>query len=210
MRFRNVAVSAPSKLILHGEHAVVYGKTALAGSLDLRTRMRISSSTGNEDAIEVDFPDIGVRRAWPAAEVRAGLFEKRLLGEGEAGLPKDSICPRFLEVIHSFLGVDAEDSLAMASLICFFYLYSTICEEDVIPMSIKVESEIPIGAGLGSSAALSVCLAAGLLNIRAQLQGGEGGAEEETSEAVCKFAYLSEKILHGTPSGVDHSVSSPP
>lgn len=205
MRFRNVAVSAPSKLILHGEHAVVYGKTALAGSLDLRTRMRISSSTGNEDAIEVDFPDIGVRRAWPAAEVRAGLFEKRPLGEGEAGLPKDSICPRFLEVIHSFLGVDAEDSLAMASLICFFYLYSTICEEDVIPMSIKVESEIPIGAGLGSSAALSVCLAAGLLNIRAQLQGGEGGVEEET---VCKLAYLSEKILHGTPSGVDHSVST--
>ena len=206
MRFRNVAVSAPSKLILHGEHAVVYGKTALAGSLDLRTRMRISSSTGNEDAIEVDFPDIGVRRAWPAAEVRAGLFEKRPQGEGEAaGLPRDSICPRFLEVIHSFLGVDAEDSLAMASLICFFYLYSTICEEDVIPMSIKVESEIPIGAGLGSSAALSVCLAAGLLNIRAQLQGGEGGVEEDT---VCKLAYLSEKILHGTPSGVDHSVST--
>lgn len=166
MRFRNVAVSAPSKLILHGEHAVVYGKTALAGSLDLRTRMRINS-VSDDDVIEVDFPDIGVRRSWRAAEVRAGLFEKRP-PQGEGGLPRDSICPHFLEAVHSFLNVD-EDNLAMASLICFFYLYSTICEEDVIPMSIKVESEIPIGAGLGSSAALSVCLAAGLLNIRAQL-----------------------------------------
>ena len=213
MKFRNVAVSAPSKLILHGEHAVVYGKTALAGSLDLRTRMRICSVEDGEDTIEVDFPDIGVRRAWRASEVRAGLFEKRpprdvrAHGNGEGGLPKDSICPHFLEVIHSFLNVD-EDNLAMASLICFFYLYSTICEEDVIPMSIKVESEIPIGAGLGSSAALSVCLAAGLLNIRAQLRGEKESEASDDFSAVCKLAYLSEKILHGTPSGVDHSVST--
>ena len=74
----------------------------------------------------------------------------------------------FLEVIHDFLRVD-EDNLKMASLICFFYLYSVI-SEDVIPMNITVESEIPIGAGLGSSAALSVCLAAGLLSIKHERQ----------------------------------------
>ena len=37
--FAPVAVSAPSKAILHGEHAVVFGKLGLAGSLDLRTRI---------------------------------------------------------------------------------------------------------------------------------------------------------------------------
>ena len=35
-------------------------------------------------------------------------------------------------------------------------------------------SEIPLGAGLGSSAALSVCLAAGLTGVVEQAQGRSG------------------------------------
>ena len=80
----------------------------------------------------------------------------------------------------------------------------------------QVVSEIPLGAGLGSSAALSVCLAAGLTGVLHQVRdkreqsvlamtrdsGNQARAE------VCRRAFLSEKILHGTPSGIDNSVSS--
>lgn len=34
-------ISAPGKVILHGEHSVVFGKLAIAGSLDLRTKIKL-------------------------------------------------------------------------------------------------------------------------------------------------------------------------
>ena len=76
MLFPTVCVSAPSKAILAGEHAVVYGKRALAGSLDLRTRMRISPND-NDDAIAVDFPDLGFKRAWPLKAVDEQVLSRR-------------------------------------------------------------------------------------------------------------------------------------
>jgi mevalonate kinase len=65
-----------------------------------------------------------------------------------------------------------QSNLQMASVVCFLYLYSTMMMEEpgIVPMEIWVESDIPLGAGLGSSAALSVCLAAGLMAVRHQVQ----------------------------------------
>ena len=56
MSLQEIHISAPSKLILHGEHAVVYGKTALAASLDLRTRMKIKIPT---TSVESNSTNIG-------------------------------------------------------------------------------------------------------------------------------------------------------
>lgn len=65
--------------------------------------------------------------------------------------------------------------------------------------NIRVESEIPPAVGLGSSAAISVATAASVL-----LLSGEEGSREE----ICEIAYEGERIVHGTPSGIDNHIST--
>jgi len=202
MTFRHVTVSAPSKVILHGEHAVVYGKTAVAAALDLRTRMTIKP---HKELVVVNFPDLGISQSWTLDQLRK-LFSSKPSAElqGEVDMP-------YLDRLHDFLGT-SQSNLSMASVICFLYLYSIIMEDVLVPMEIQVESEIPLGAGLGSSAALSVCLSAGLTGVLHQVKSLEKNIfnhlEQAMRKEICKLAYLSEKILHGTPSGIDNSVST--
>lgn len=76
-----------------------------------------------------------------------------------------------------------------------------------------VASELPLGAGLGSSAAFSVSLAAALLalsdsvNLDSTQQGWLSFGENEL-ELVNKWAFEGEKIIHGKPSGIDNTVST--
>jgi len=201
-QFLPLVVSAPSKVILHGEHAVVYGMTAVAASLDLRTRMTIKPHLTH---VVVNFPDVGLSDCWTVEQLKE-LFKHKPTEKAE-----EDVDLVYLDKIHDFLGTD-QSNLRMASVICFLYLYSVMVSPEILTMEIHVESEIPLGAGLGSSAALSVCLAAGLTGVLHQVQGLEKNIYNHLSNAakkdVCRLAFLSEKILHGTPSGIDNSVST--
>lgn len=200
---RQISVSAPSKVILHGEHAVVYGRSAVAASLDLRTRMYLTPIV-KENVLQVDFPDVGVKQSWSGETIREEILKHK--PERTSDIDLD-----FLAKIQTFVDVNVSngeestnlEELQKASLTCFFYLYALICDK-FTSMSIKVESEIPLGAGLGSSAALSVCLSAGLQAIK--YRKSELG--KEALEKICQLAFLSEKILHGRPSGIDNTAST--
>jgi len=192
--FRALTASAPSKVILHGEHAVVYGMTAVGASLDLRTSITIKP---HPSKVVVHFPDLGLSDSWTIVQLKE-LFM-------HCPKSRSSVCPDYLNRLHDFLGVDPSN-LRMAGVICFLYLYTVILDPDPLAMELHVSSEIPIGAGLGSSAALSVCLAAGLTSVLRQVRREEEWCEEP--EEICRLAFLSEKILHGTPSGIDNSVST--
>ncbi len=68
-----------------------------------------------------------------------------------------------------------------------------------VGLSVSVTSDLPVGVGLGSSAALSVAVSRVLL----QARGKPFGVKE-----VRELAAKMEGEFHGTPSGVDHTTSA--
>lgn len=81
------------------------------------------------------------------------------------------------------------------------------------PATVTVTSELPLGSGLGSSAAFCVSLAGSLLALTASAgldysQQGWVTYGESGLELVNKWALEGEKIIHGKPSGIDNTVST--
>ena len=146
--------SAPGKIILFGEHAVVYGRPALAVPVT-QVHADVEVSAGSHAGIWIDAPDINLH-----AELNT--------------LPSDH---PIASVIHNFL------FLSRVSL---------------FPnLEVKIASTIPVAAGLGSGAAVTVALLRALsLHLNHSM----------TEEEVNAFAYEIEKLHHGTPSGIDNTV----
>lgn len=67
-------------------------------------------------------------------------------------------------------------------------------------LTISVRSDLPVGAGLGGSAALAVALVRALRD--------EDGDSDPDPESVRLAAHELEKVAHGTPSGVDDAVAA--
>uniref|UniRef100_A0A8C2MG11 Mevalonate kinase n=1 Tax=Cricetulus griseus TaxID=10029 RepID=A0A8C2MG11_CRIGR len=214
-------VSAPGKVILHGEHAVVHGKVALAVALNLRTFLLLRPQSNGK--VSLNLPNIGIKQVWDVAGLQ--LLDTNFLvsltclsfcllteqGDGPAPTPEQ------LEKLKKVAGLP-EDGVGTEGLavLAFLYLYLAICRKQrVLPsLDIVVWSELPPGAGLGSSAAYSVCLVAALLtaceNITNPLKDRDAISRwsEEDLESINKWAYEGERVIHGNPSGVDNAVST--
>ncbi|KAH0516944.1 Mevalonate kinase [Microtus ochrogaster] len=202
-------VSAPGKVILHGEHAVVHGKVALAVALNLRTFLLLRPQSNGK--LSLNLPNIGIKQVWNVAELQ--LLDTSFLEHGDGPAPT----PEQLEKLKKVAGLpgDCVGTEGLAVL-AFLYLYLTICRKQrTLPsLDIVVWSELPPGAGLGSSAAYSVCLVAALLTACEEItnplkdKGAIGRWPDEDLESINKWAYEGERVIHGNPSGVDNAVST--
>ena len=161
-----VIASAPAKIILFGEHFVVYGEPAIVLAID--------------------------KRAYAKAELREDkkLF-LRSLNLNIAGFFENG----------NFLvekGNQKEARMKLEPLKCAVEKVLESSGEKV-GLNIEVNSTVPVAAGLGSSAAVAAAVAAAvgaLLNVKM------------SKEDVFRIAYEAEKIMHGTPSGVDPAIAT--
>ena len=175
---RSLTVSAPGKLILMGEHAVVYGRPALVAAIDLRLRVSLSP----DDPVILDLPGLGHSEHLSWREVRAYAAAARERWS-EYALHPDSASFREMRGEDPAHVVKAALGEAIALL-----------GEPEEGLSLLVESDLPIGSGFGSSAATALAVLAGAFRwLGAPLDLGQ----------VERLALEVERRQHGNPSGVD-------
>ena len=201
--WRTITASAPAKVILHGEHSVVYGKLALAASLDLRTKVTIKNI--NNHHVKQQRRNLRVHfLSYAKTPIDIDLEVIRSLSYDLGTTCIDEILKT--KLVQLVCDCCPEEHLVHSEgLVAFLYLMVALFQESglIIPAAIEVtvNSDIPIGAGLGSSAAFSVASAAALIQLLLGLQRRPKCDLKTVQDRICQWSFKSEKIIHGTPSG---------
>ena len=163
-----------------GEHAVVFGRPALVAAIDLRLRVRLSLADPN--CVVLDLPCLGHSEHLSWREVRAYARAARErwseynLHPGSAGF-------------HQMRGEDPAHVVKAALGEAVGLL-----GEPGEGLSLRVDSDLPLGSGFGSSAATAVAVLAGMFTWR-RTPPDLGQVE--------RLALEVERRQHGHPSGVD-------
>lgn len=226
----NLTVSAPGKVILFGEHSVVYGKTAVAAALKHRTTVEITEYSSTENLVELNLLSINLHKLYKIMSMLEVLHSgpnNFLLGsrlEFSLDTPEKLNHSNVLEFVNKFISeIDREHNYSNAQLKAsqsFFVLLIGMLLSVNIKIHhvlVKVTSQLPIGAGCGSSASFGVSLAGALMSfIKCKSKLNENisvsGFQEfkfpnkNQNELVSRWAFLCEIIQHGRPSGIDNMV----
>jgi mevalonate kinase len=205
-----VTVSTPGKLILMGEHAVVYGRPALVAAIDLRLRARFSSPPDAPSPplaalslppllplpplppdIELDLPGLAHRTTASWGEVLAYARAARESWAAYAQRPEPT----------SFLELRGDDPAHVVKVALGEVAAALGEEAGRAPrLRLRLDSELPVGSGFGSSAAAAVAVVAGYAAWRSAARVLDGAAIE-------RLALEAERRQHGLPSGVDTATS---
>ncbi|PFH59425.1 hypothetical protein XA68_12402 [Ophiocordyceps unilateralis] len=211
-------VSAPGKVIVFGEHSVVYDKSAIAAAISLRSYLHVAPASDSSRTVTLNFPDIHLVHEWPIDDLPWAAFEQSGKRKSQDAclttLDPDLVAalqPRVVSVC-----TDCPDDVRKvhhSAASAFLYLLLSLHDASSLPgCRYTLRSTIPIGAGLGSSASISVCLATAMLLQQRALFGPR--PDQSVVEALAqverinKWAFVGEMCIHGKPSGVDNTVVS--
>jgi len=163
-----VLASAPAKIILFGEHSVVYGKPAIAAAIDLRTYVKAEFNENGR--IRIEAKDIRT----PGLTV--SFSEDQIYFETDYGKAAE-----VLSYVREAINLVMEEAGQRKGV------------------TVSITSQIPVGAGLGSSAAVAVATIGAVSRLF--------GLELDKSE-IAKLGHKVELLVQGASSGIDPTVSA--
>ncbi|MCJ1486313.1 hypothetical protein MMC06_006490 [Schaereria dolodes] len=209
--------SAPGKVIVFGEHAVVYGKAAVAASISLRSYLLVTALSKSRRTITLRFPDISLNHTWNIDDLPWSVFSHPSKKKFYYDLVT-SLDSELVEAMQPHVSTVSSDApievrkIHQASASAFLYLFLSLGSQSFPGCIYTLRSTLPIGAGLGSSASISVCLSSALLLQIRTLSGPHPDQPRDESEVqierINRWAFVSEMCIHGNPSGVDNTVSA--
>lgn len=177
-------VSTPGKLHLLGEHSVVYNKPAILAAVDKRcyieilkredNHIRITSKNYNKD---IYFSYEEIVKYFEKAQKNWDLYDEK----------------NDISLLKSITKNPLDYPIVIIGQFIKYYKLTSIDGFELI-----IDSEIPVGAGMGSSGALAVSVIGSLtlfFNKSFDL------------DTINKIAFLAEQKKHGRPSGGDNSTS---
>ena len=186
---KKIKVSAPGKLHLLGEHVVVYGKPAMITAVDKRCFVEIyprKNTPAGEKKIEISSSNLKVSKIVSEKEIIAKTKDAQ--AKWETYIKTNDIA--LLKSITS-------DSLDFTIIVIGEALK---CLKKSLSGGFKlsIKSDIPIGSGMGSSAAVAVSVAGAIYLL----------FHKALDKAIVnEIAYSAEQKKHGMPSGGDNSAS---
>ncbi len=157
---------APAKVILTGEHFVVYGTTAIVAAVNIHSKATVSQRSDGTIVVSSSSPRCSVSFTDGYCEVLQGRRNTRAMLE--------PIC-----------------HVARATLEHF--------DKEKQGLDIQIDSAIPVGVGLGSSAAVAVSTIAATAKLLRR------GLDRD---AIRHLAFKSESMIHNFPSGIDQTIST--
>ena len=173
---------APGKLILSGEHAVVYGKPAIAMAVDRSAQSIVLPNAS--DLVSFDLQDY---KQTDSITVRA-LREF-----------KNRVAKNYHMFLNGELGIR---DVLHKPVDLFQFAFITILDGLHLKLAnglnIQLHSNIPIGCGMGSSAATILCVLRAI---------GHYFRVEFRPDWYLRYSLETENLQHGHASGVDTYIS---
>jgi len=175
-----VKISAPGKIHLIGEHSAVYGEPAIISAINLRCF--VNAEKGDKEII-VKIPEINLEEFL--------IYEEAItFSEQVKKLWKECYDIQDFSELFRLMKKDPMNQIkaTVGEILKELYIGTGI--------QLEINSEIPIGTGLGSSAALSVAITKAV---------AETYGQKTDKDEINRIAFGVEKYMHGMPSGGDNS-----